>query len=76
MAGMMTDWCRVYTTTDRLQAEILHGMLESGGIPCSLVNRQDSTYIFLGEIELHVPCDLADRAMDQIRDALDPQTEN
>jgi len=76
MAGLTTDWCKVLSTPDRVQAEILHGMLESNGIVCTLVNRQDSNYIFLGEVELHVPADRSNDALALIRDALDHRTEN
>ncbi len=76
MAGLTTHWCKVYSTPDRVQAEILHGMLESNGIACTLVNRQDSNYIFLGEVELHVPADRSQDAFALIRHALNPRTEN
>lgn len=75
MAGINTAWCKVYSTADRVQAEIIHGMLESQGIACTLVNRQDSSYIFLGEIELHVPCEQADKAAVYIREVMDGLTE-
>lgn len=76
MAGLTSDWCKVYSTPDRVQAEILHGMLESNGIACTLINRQDSNYIFLGEVELHVPTDLVNDASELIREALDHRTES
>ena len=76
MAGLTTDWCMVYSTPDRVQAEIIHGMLESRGIPCTLGNRQDSTYIFLGEAELHVPVDRSKEASELIRETLDQHPEN
>ena len=76
MAGMTTDWCKVYSTSNRVQAEILHGMLESNGIACTLVNRQDSNYIFLGEVELHVPADRVMHASELIREALEQRNEN
>jgi len=75
MAGMNTAWCKVYATPDRVQAEIIHGMLEAEGIACTLVNRQDSSYIFLGEIELHVPCEQAESAAAFISVAMDGNTE-
>lgn len=75
MAGMNTAWCKVYSTPDRVQAEIIHGMLETAGIACTLVNRQDSSYIFLGEIELHVPCEQADKAAACIKEVLDGLSE-
>lgn len=75
MAGINTAWCKVYATADRVQAEIIHGMLEAEGISCMQVNRQDSSYIFLGEIELHVPCDQADKAAVYIKEVMDGPTE-
>lgn len=76
MAGLTSDWCKVYSTPDRVQAEILHGMLESNGVACMLINRQDSNYIFLGEVELHVPTDRVNDASELIREALDHRTES
>jgi len=76
MAGLTADWKKVYSTPDRVLAEILHGMLESNGIACMLVNRQDSTYIFLGEVELHVPADRVQDASELIRETLDHHPEN
>jgi hypothetical protein len=73
MAGMTPSWCRVFSTPDLALAEILHGMLVELGIDCMVVNRQDSVYVLLGEIELHVPCAQADTAADRIRDVLDQQ---
>ena len=75
MAGVTTDWCQVFSTPDRVAAEIIHGMLETEGIPCTLVNRQDSSYIFLGEVELHVPCGQSEQAKEHIRKALDQRKE-
>jgi hypothetical protein len=40
------------------------------------VNRQDSSYIFLGEIELHVPCEQADKAAAFVKEVMDGLTEN
>jgi hypothetical protein len=73
MAGMTTSWCKVFSTPDRSLAEILHGLLIEQGIDCVVVNRQDSVYVLLGEIELHVPCDQADAAAERIREVEDQQ---
>jgi hypothetical protein len=34
---------------------MVEGMLNENDIPVKMLNRQDSNYIFLGEIELYVP---------------------
>lgn len=49
------NWVCVYSTTQLYKAEIIRGMLEEEGIQAVVVNKQDSSYIAFGEIELLVP---------------------
>lgn len=70
MDRVNTHWCCLYHTADRPLAEILHGMLVEQGIQVVLVNRQDSSYIFLGELELHVACAQLDEARALLLQAL------
>lgn len=56
------SWHLIFTTKDHARAEILKGLLESNLVPVTLLNRQDSSYVFLGEIELYVPSHLKDLA--------------
>jgi len=48
------SWEVVYTTSHFYQAEIFRGLLEEEGIHSVIVNKQDSSYIAFGEIELVV----------------------
>jgi hypothetical protein len=66
MAGMMDNWILVYTTTDHVEAMIISGMLEQNQVPVTIINRQDSSYVFLGDIELHVPVHLKELAKNLI----------
>lgn len=52
-----TIWTSVYKTINKLEAEIIKGNIENEGIPCVLINKQDSSYLTLlpGMVELHVP---------------------
>ncbi len=59
---MSANWKRVHTTKDLAEAEILRGLLEKNQVPVTILNRQDSSYVFLGEIELYVPAHLKDLA--------------
>jgi len=53
---MDPEWVCIYTTDKIYQAEVLKAVLEENGIPCFIVNKQDSMYLF-GEIELFVSTD-------------------
>jgi hypothetical protein len=55
MAGLMKNWFLLLRTDKYVDAEILRGMLEENQIPVMVVNKQDSSYIFLGELEVYVP---------------------
>ena len=48
-------WEVVFSTDRLYKAEIMKGMLEEEGIQGIIVNKQDSSYIAFGEIELFVP---------------------
>ena len=48
-------WEVVFTTNLLYKAEILRGLLDEEGIQAVIVNKQDSSYISFGEIDLLVP---------------------
>jgi hypothetical protein len=52
--GNDSRWEVVYTTKQLYQAEIFRGLLEEEGIHSVIVNKQDSSYIAFGDIELVV----------------------
>jgi hypothetical protein len=63
MDDIMLKWCRVYSTDKNYEAAIVKGKLEENDIPVLIFNKQDSNYIFLGEIELHVPIQFKEKAI-------------
>jgi len=50
-----SQWEVVYTTDKLYKAELFRGMLEEEGIESIIINKQDSSYISFGEVELYVP---------------------
>lgn len=50
---MDKDKVLVYTTNQSFQADILKQILADNEIPCFLINKMDSSYLF-GDIELYV----------------------
>lgn len=64
----MKQWHLIYSTRNFPEASIVKGMLEENSVPVMLVNKQDSSYINFGDIELYVPPllkDIAKRLLDQ-----------
>ncbi|MCX6283896.1 MAG: DUF2007 domain-containing protein [Bacteroidetes bacterium] len=50
-----SHWEVVFSTNLLYKAEIIKGMLEEEGIQCVLINKQDSSYIAFGDIDVLVP---------------------
>jgi hypothetical protein len=48
-------WICIYKSNNKFDAEVVKGNLESNQIPCVLLNKQDSSYISFGYVELHIP---------------------
>lgn len=51
----MQQWSLIYTSKSLPEASVVKGMLEENNVPVMLMNRQDSSYVNFGEIELYVP---------------------
>lgn len=58
----MKHWFLLYATQNFSEASIIKGMLEENSVPVLLVNKQDSSYLNFGDIELYVPPYLKDIA--------------
>jgi hypothetical protein len=46
-------WIKVYSSTQVFKVELMKGVLENNGMDAVIVNRQDSSYLTFGEIELY-----------------------
>jgi len=60
----------LYSTKNYLEANIIKGKLEENNIHAVILNRQDTNYITIGEIELYVPAHLKDIAVHLIDNTL------
>ena len=59
---MTQKWYLLFSTRNFPEASIIKGMLEENSVPVLLVNKQDSSYLNFGDIELYVPLLLKDIA--------------
>lgn len=66
---MLSDWVRIYSSTQLYHVELLRQLLYQKGIPSVILNRRDSFYITIGEIDLMVPRDQAIPAKKVITEA-------
>jgi len=58
----MQTWQKIYATRNPAEASIIQGMLEENHIAVQVMNKQDSSYLNFGDIELYVPVHLAETA--------------
>ncbi|MDP3667704.1 MAG: DUF2007 domain-containing protein [Sediminibacterium sp.] len=58
----MASWQKIYATRNPAEASIIQGMLEENGVPVQIMNKQDSSYLNFGDIELYVPGHLMEMA--------------
>ena len=58
----MNHWFKIYSSPNLPQASIVKGMLEENNVPVMLVNKQDSSYLNFGDIEIYVPAHLKEIA--------------
>ncbi len=51
---MEQDWVKVLTTTELYKAKVVEVLLKERNIACHILNKQDSAYVMIGEIEIYV----------------------
>ncbi|WP_025764968.1 putative signal transducing protein [Dyadobacter tibetensis] len=51
---MEENWITVFKSERLMRAEVMRELLEQGGVPAVIVNKQDSSYPFLGNAEVLV----------------------
>ena len=66
----MNSWTKVFATRSIAEASIIQGMLEENQVPVQQLNKQDSSYINFGEIELYVPEHLKETASQLVEKSL------
>jgi hypothetical protein len=58
----MQDWKKVFSSTQLAASSMVMGILNENEIPAKTLNKQDSSYVFLGELEVYVPLDMYEKA--------------
>lgn len=50
-----SKWVCIYKSNSLFQAEVIKGTIETAEIPVVILNKQDSSYLAFGYVEVHVP---------------------
>jgi hypothetical protein len=58
----MQDWKKVFSSSQLAVSSMVMGILNENEIPAKTLNKQDSSYVFLGEVEVYVPLDMYEKA--------------
>ncbi len=66
----MNSWTKIFATRSIAEASIIQGMLEENQVPVQQLNKQDSSYVNFGEIELYVPAHLKETADQLVQKSL------
>ncbi|MBH2005552.1 MAG: DUF2007 domain-containing protein [Sphingobacteriia bacterium] len=66
----MEPWIKIFATRSIAEASIVRGMLEENQVPVQQLNKQDSSYLNFGDIELYVPAHLKDTAVQLVQKSL------
>jgi hypothetical protein len=66
----MNQWQKIYSTRNYAEASIIQGLLEQNDIPVQVLNKQDSSYVNFGDIEIYVPKLLNEAATQLMNQAL------
>ncbi|MDI9364517.1 MAG: DUF2007 domain-containing protein [Flavobacterium sp.] len=66
----MQQWYLLHKTSSYAEANIIEGMLAENQIPVQLLNKQDSSYLNFGDIEILVPMALKNVAQNLLHKAL------
>jgi hypothetical protein len=62
----MQDWKKVFSSSQLAASSMVMGILNENEIPAKTLNKQDSSYVFIGEVEVYVPLNMAEKAQSLI----------
>ena len=69
MDDLEKNWILIFTTTESFQAAILKGKLEENNIPVFVLNKEDSSFLNFGDIQVYVPNQFKDAATGLVNEA-------
>ena len=68
---MEKGWIKIFTTSDAVQAQIVKDLLQNHGISSVIINKKDSSYVVIGDVEVYVQRDNAMKAIHLVKGMTD-----
>ena len=63
----MQDWKMIYSSSQLATASIVTSLLNENGIPAKALDKQDSSFVFMGKIEVFVPTAMYEKAVEILK---------
>lgn len=63
----MQDWKMIFESSQLATASIVTGLLNENGIPAKTLDKQDSSFVFMGKIQVFVPMDMYEKAVEIVK---------
>ena len=63
----MQDWKMIFESSQLATASIVTGLLNENGIPAKTLDKQDSSFVFMGKIQVFVPMDMYEKAVEILK---------
>jgi hypothetical protein len=63
----MQDWKMIYSSSQLATASIVTSLLNENGIPAKALDKQDSSFVFMGKIEVLVPLAMYEKAVEILK---------
>ena len=51
---MEKGWTKIYSTEELFKAELIKNLLINNSIEAILINKKDSSYVMIGDVEIYV----------------------
>jgi hypothetical protein len=64
---MEKGWINIFATGDEYLVSIAKELLEENGIDSVVINHKDSSYVWLGEVELYVRDENENKALEVLK---------
>lgn len=68
---MEKGWIKIYSTGELYKAELIKNLLMQHDIEAILINKKDSSYVMIGEVEVYVKQEVSMKAINIIEKAQD-----
>lgn len=65
---MSQDWKKLCSSSQLAAASMIMGILNENGITAKILNKQDSSFVFMGKVEVHVPSSQFEAALAIIKE--------